>query len=139
MSMNTRGGPRNRRKNTPNNRGNTPNKGGVVLKYYYCQKTGHLKKDCYKLKNKDKSYFSREIEESSKESGLEDSLEDLDLEEEEIEEEPLIALEEEEIILFSKENNKNKREWILDSGATSYFSHDKSLFINLKPIKIPVS
>ena len=60
--MNSRGGPRNRRKNTPNkggntpnNRGNTPNKGGVVLKCHYCQKTGYLKKDCYKLKNKDKS------------------------------------------------------------------------------------
>ena len=138
MSINSQKG-NNRTNNKSYNNKNRINTGlKRTFKCYKCQKTGYLSKDY--PKNKDKSYFSRDLESNrSEESDLEDSIKDLDLEEEEeIEEEPLIALEEEEIILFSKENN-NKREWILDSGATSHFSANKSLFINLKPTKIPVS
>ncbi|GFW48026.1 retrovirus-related Pol polyprotein from transposon TNT 1-94 [Trichonephila clavipes] len=93
---------------------------------YVCNKYGHLKVNCKEKKSLPKSpstvneTFNTEFNINLRFCEAECSLLELDKQ--------LVT----SCILF--EENSDKGVWVIDTAATSHFSNDKSLFLDLKPI-----
>ena len=75
----------------------------------YCKKKGHIKADCYKLKNKEKS----KVEQNNSNTA-----------------EASVAADENEGIIFvaTEDKVRSNKEWILDSGCSYHMSPDRECF-----------
>lgn len=89
-----------------------------VIKCFYCEKVGHLKKNCRK-------FLADSANESSKHSKKKHSAKKANEDTRK------------EYSIMVKEDGSNVNGWILDSGATSHMCKDKSLFevINKTTVK----
>jgi len=78
------------------------------LTCFYCKKKGHIKKDCYKLKNDNKNNKVYKCETNESESAV--------------------------MIVNHALNvaGSKKTDWIVDSGATSHMSNDLNKFVDYK-------
>ena len=91
------------------------------IKCFECGKSGHIRKNCFRLKNKDKGNFIPRNKANT------------------------AADQDEDMAIFARnyaaveKNRVDKNLWIFDSGCTQHVCNDKSMFINMSEVSTPAS
>ena len=75
----------------------------------YCKKKGHIKADCYKLKNKEKNKIEQNNSNTAEASVATDENEGI-------------------ILVATEDKVRSNKEWILDSGCSYHMSPDRDCF-----------
>ena len=131
------GGPRSNSNSNSGNGGRNSqgngdgNQGRFTLKCWYCQETGHLRRDCEKKKKEEAEKANAAVDETGEVvlCGVEKSNEDW------IKVERRKGKTSEEVALMANGSGMiNKHTWIADSGASSHLTNDPDGLYDVKPV-----
>ena len=101
------------------NRGRSKSKSKTV-KCYYCKKKGHVKAECFKLKNRtERGDQKSKRPENSGEASVVEDVEDLD--------------NQGDLLVISDSRINSTHDWILDTACTFYMTRNREWFTTYEP------
>ena len=120
----------------------TESEGAMTLKHrrkglrcHYCNKFGHVQRNCREKEKKQKSEFQKHHRRSTR---PEQTVNSAETRKQQSSSEDEVGLVHQHVFSADGVNEHTGTRWIIDSGATSHICSDRSLFVELKRLEQPV-